>query len=121
MDTEEEDIARTPKKKKTNEEGQLVQIKDEAKGKNKMEVANPAFEVKEYAFADTPVDSTSQSIRKIEFMERQKETKDINLEETLKLYSKVRNISNQNVSLVSVRDYAHNTLNLVLETHNRVA
>ena len=57
---------------------------------------------------------------KIELLEKYKETKDITSEETLKLYSKMRNISNKNVSLVSVRDYAQNTLNLALENRNRV-
>ena len=65
MDTEEEDTARTPKKKKTKAEGQLFHITDENKGKKKMEVAGPAFEVKEYAFTDTPAKSTSQSKIKV--------------------------------------------------------
>ena len=38
----------------------------------------------------------------------------------MKLYSEVIKISNQDVSLVSVRDYSQNTLNLALETKNRV-
>ena len=59
MDNEEEDTTRTPKKQKTEVEGQLVQVIDEDKGKNKMEVTVPDFELKEYAFADTAADSTS--------------------------------------------------------------
>ena len=86
-----------------------------------MEVAGPIFNVREYAFVDTPAESTYQSKRKIELLKRYKETKEISSEETLNLYSKVRNIYNQDVSLVSVRDYAQNTLNLALETKNRVA
>ena len=85
-----------------------------------MKVTRPSFEVKEYAFADTPVESTSQLKSKVELLERYTETKDITSEETLKLYSEVRKISNQDVSLVSVRDYSQNTLNLDLATKNRV-
>ena len=53
-------------------------------------------------------------------LEKYKETKDTNSEETLKLYPEVRKISNQDISLVSVRYYSQNNLNLALETKNRV-
>ena len=53
-------------------------------------------------------------------MDKYKDIKDITSEETMKLYSKVRNISNQDVSLVLVRDYVQNTLNLALERKNNV-
>ena len=85
-----------------------------------MKVAGPYFEVTEYAFFDTPIDSTSQFKDKTQLMRKYKETKDITLEETLKLYSEVRKIYNQDVSLISVRDYSRNTLNLALATKNRV-
>ena len=65
MDTKEEDIARTPKKQRIEEEGQLVQVTKEDRGKKKMKVTGPAFEVKEYAFTDTPSDSTSQFKNKL--------------------------------------------------------
>ena len=42
-----------------------------------MKVTGPAFEVKEYAFANTPVDSTSQFKNKTRLLEKYKETKDI--------------------------------------------
>ena len=41
-------------------------------------------------------------------------------EETLKLYSEVKKISKQYVTLASIRDYAQNNLNLALENKNRV-
>ena len=56
MNIEEEDIARTPKKHKIESEGQLVKSIEENK---KMKVIGPAFEVKEYAFTDTLVYSTT--------------------------------------------------------------
>ena len=108
MDTEEEDTARTLKKPRIEAEGQLVQTTDEDKGKNKMKVTRPSFEVKEYAFADTPVESTSQLKSKVELLERYTETKDITSEETLKLCSEVRKISNQDVPLIVVRDHSLN-------------
>ena len=49
-------------------------------------------------------------------MDKYKGMKDTNWEETIKLYYEVRNISNQDVSLVSVRDYVQNTLNLDLDS-----
>ena len=77
MDTEEEDTARTPKKQRIEEEGQLVQVTKEDRGKKKMKVIGPSFEVNEYAFTDTPADSTSQFKNKTELLEKYKETKDI--------------------------------------------
>ena len=77
MDIEEEDSARTPKKQIIESKGQLVQPTEEDRGKKKMKVTGPAFEVKEYAFADTPVDSTSQFKNKTWLLEKYKETKDI--------------------------------------------
>ena len=85
-----------------------------------MKATGPSFEVKEYEFADTAADSTSQFKNKIELLGKYKETKDITSKETLKLYLEVRKISNQDVSLVFVRDYSQNTLNLALATKNRV-
>ena len=41
--------------------------------------------------------------------------------EKLKLYDEVRKLSSQDVSLLTVRDQAKDTLNLVLTTGNKVA
>ena len=121
MDTEEEDTARNPKKKIIEEKGQLIQVPKEDKGKKNIKVIGPTFEVKEYAFADTPTYSTSQFKNKIELLEKYKETKDISSEEYLKLYLEVRKISSQDVSLITVRDYSENTFHLDLATKKRVA
>ena len=60
MDSKEEDSARNPKKQRIEAEGQLVQVTEEERGKKKMKVTGPTFEVKEYAFGNTLADSTSQ-------------------------------------------------------------
>ena len=60
MDTKEEDTVKTPKKPIIEVEGQLVEIRKEDRGKKNMKVIGPAFKVREYAFADTPADSTYQ-------------------------------------------------------------
>ena len=62
------------------------------------------FEVKEYVFTDTLADSKSQFRIKVELLEKYKDTKDVTSKEALKLYSKVRKISNHDVSLIAVRD-----------------
>ena len=82
MDTEEEDTTRTPKKQRIEAEGQVVQVIEEDRGKKKMKVIGPAFEVKEYAFANKPADSTSQFKNKTELLEKCIETKDISSEES---------------------------------------
>ena len=70
MDTEEEDTVKTPKKPIIEVEGQLVQSRKEDRGKKNTKVAGPSFEVKEYAFFDTPIDSTSQFKDKTQLMEK---------------------------------------------------
>ena len=54
-------------------------------------------------------------------MDKYKGIKDITSQRSLKLYSKLRNISNQDVSLVPVRDYIQNTLNLAFASKNTFA
>ena len=54
-------------------------------------------------------------------MDKYKDIKDITSQRSLKFYSEVTNISNQYVSLVLVRDYIQNTLNLALASKNTVA
>ena len=43
------------------------------------------------------------------------------INEKLKLYDEVRKLSSQDVSLVTIRDQAKNTLNLVVTTENKMA
>ena len=120
MDTKEEDTSRNPKRQKIESEGQLVQNTSEDEGNQERKIIGPIFEVKEYVFADTPIDFTSQFRNEMELLEKYKETKDMTSEETLKLYTKVRKISSQDVSLIAIRDQDHNTLNLALETNEKV-
>ena len=61
MDTEEEDSVETPKRQKIETEGQLVLDTTEEKGKGNMKILGLVFEVKEYMFVDTPIDSSTQS------------------------------------------------------------
>ena len=86
-----------------------------------MTISGPPYEVKKYTVEETThVDSSSQSKNKVELVDKYKGIKDITSQETMKLYSEVRKISNQDVSLVSVRDYVQNTLNSALASKNRV-
>ena len=65
MDIDEEDTTETPKMQKVETEGQLVLDTTVDKGKRKMSISSPPFQVKEYTFVDsTPVDSSSQSKKK---------------------------------------------------------
>ena len=87
-----------------------------------MMISGPPLEVKEYTFADsTHVDSSSQSKNKIKLVDKYKDIKDITSQRSLIFYSEVMKISNQYVSLVSVKDYIQKTLNLALEIKNTVA
>ena len=56
-----------------------------------------------------------------ELFGKYRDNKDTSLVESLKLYDGVRKISSKDVSLVTVKDHAQNTLNLAVATKNRVA
>ena len=50
-----------------------------------------------------------------------KNDRETSLDEYFQLYSGVRNISNKDISLVTITDHAKNTLNLAVATKNKVA
>ena len=58
---------------------------------------------------------------KNELLEKNKERKDITINESLKLYVDMRKYYSKKVSLVYVRDHKKNTLNLAINYGNRVA
>ena len=91
------------------------------KKKKQVKLIGLGFEFKEYAFAHTPTNSTSQFKTRSELFEKYKDDKDIASEEALKLYAEVRKISSKDVSLVTVRDHSQKTLNFSIETKNKVA
>ena len=65
MDIDEEGTAKNLDRKKVETEGQLVLDTTIYKGKRKMTISGPPFEVKEYTFANsTLVDSSSQLNKK---------------------------------------------------------
>ena len=71
MDIDEEDTDETPKRQKVETEGQLVLDTVVDKGERKMPISCPPFEIKEYIFVDsTPIDSSSQSKKKVELVDR---------------------------------------------------
>ena len=84
MDIDEDGTVETPKRKKVETEGQLILDTTVDKGKRKMKILGPPFEVKEYTFADsTPFDSSSQSKNKAELVDKYKGIKGITSQETL--------------------------------------
>ena len=86
-----------------------------------MKVKGPAFEIKEYAFSETPKDSTTQFKTRDELFDKYKDDKDVSTSESLKLYADVKKISSKDVSLMIVRDNIQNTINLAVATKNKVA
>ena len=99
---------------------QIVQVSYVKGNKKNMKVKGPSFEIKEYVFSDTPKNSTYQFKTRVELFDKYKYDKDIAKNESLKLYADVRKISSKDVSLVTVRYHTQNTLNLALETKNKV-
>ena len=104
MDIDEEDIAKTPKKLKTEELGKLVLIA-KAKGKKKtLKVKGLDFEVQEYTFNSVPKEVVNRYKSKVELLDSYKDAGEKNFDEKLKLCDKVRKFPNQDTSLVTVGD-----------------
>ena len=77
MDIEDEDTAKSQMRHNIETEGQLVQNTTEYKEEQETMTTGPAFEVKEYSFADTLTGSLSQFRDKMEFFNKYRETKDM--------------------------------------------
>ena len=93
-------------------------------GSNKMKdkVQGPDFQIQDYSFAKTQEGGSSDTYKSIsDLYSRYGHDKKFSSEKDLNLYSKVRNISDKEVSLVIVKDHVNNTLNLAVATQNRVA
>ena len=94
-------------------------VEDEDK-KKEVKFKGPTFEVKEYAFLETPEGYTNKFKSRAELYDRYRDNKETTLDEYFKLYAYVRKMSSKIVSLVTVKDHAQNNLNLAVATKNRV-
>ena len=63
MDIDEEGTAETPKRQKVETEGKLLLDTAIDKGKRKIMISGPPFQVKEYTFADSTLGDSSSSQR----------------------------------------------------------
>ena len=89
--------------------------KDRIKGKNKyMKIKGPSFQIQEYPFDKIPEGATYRYKSKTELLNKYKYMGWKYFDETLKLYDEVRKLSSEDISLVTIRDHAKNTLNLVV-------
>ena len=105
MDTKEEGTTKTPKKKKIEETGKIVQVENVKGNKKNTKFKGPAFEFKEYTFSETPKDSTSQFKTRAELFDKYRDDKDVATNESLNLYVDVRKMSRKDVSLVTLEDH----------------
>ena len=86
-----------------------------------MKVKGLAFEIQEYTF-DNVVEGTAYKYKSItEFLDKYKDVGEKTFDENMKLYDEVRKFSGHDVSLVTIRDQAKDTLNLAVTTGNKVA
>ena len=93
MDTTEEDTVKTPKKQKIEETRQIIQVEYVEGKKKHMKVKGPSFEVNEYAFFETPKDSTSQFKTRVELLDKYRDDKEVATNEYLNLYADVGKIA----------------------------
>ena len=88
-------------------------------GSNKMKekVQVPYFSIQEYSFVKTYEGASSDKYKSIsDLYARYGNNKKFSSKKYLKIYSKVRNISDKKVSFFTVKDHAKNTLNLAVAT-----
>ena len=71
-------------------------------------------------FSENPKGSTDRFKTRVELYDKYKDNKETSLDGYLKLYDVVRKISSKDFSLVTIKDHAHNNLNLAVSTKNRV-
>ena len=121
METKEEENPEITKIQKTKFEGQLLEVIEPEVEKNKRKVKGSTFEVQEYEFSEVLETSTNKFKPRADLYDKYKNDREIPLKESSKLYSKVRNISSKEVSLVTVKDHTRSTFNLVVSTKNRIA
>ena len=72
-------------------------------------------------FKETPKGSTDRFKYRAELYDRYRDNKETTLDESLKFYVDFGKMSSKNVSLVTFKDHAKNTLNLAVATKNKVA
>ena len=76
--------------------------------------------MKQYELLDVPKASTRKSKSRDALYDKYKNNRETSLDESLKLYADVKNLSNKDVSFVTVTDHSKNTWNLVVATKNKV-
>ena len=75
--------------------------------------------MKQYEFSEVPKTSVDKFKSRGILYDKYKNDRETSLDEYLKLYVDVRKISSKDVSLVTVKDHAKNTLNLEFSTKNK--
>ena len=98
----------------------MVEVDEFENKKEKGKFKGPAFEIQEYEFSEVQEASSDKFKSKADLYGRYKKDKEISLKEFSKPYSKVRNISSKEVSLVTVKDHTTHTLNLAIATRDKI-
>ena len=88
--------------------------------KMKEKVQGLVFQIQEYSFVEVQEGGSSDNYKsRSDLYARYGQDKIFSLEKYLKFYSKVRDISDKDISLFIVKDHVKNTLNLAGATENR--
>ena len=117
---EEEASSKKNKTQKVETEGELVEVVKTETQKKKVKIKGPVFEMQQYEFSKVPHTSTYMFKSKAELYDKYKNDRETSLDEYLKLYAYVRNISSKDIYLVTVTDHAKNTLKLPVATKNKI-
>ena len=106
MQTQEEESSKIAKRQKIEAKGVLVEVVKIESKKKQVKIKGPTFEVKQYKLSEVPETSTDKFKSRFDLYDKYKDDRKISIKE---------------VSLVTVKDHAKNTLNLVVATKNRIA
>ena len=76
--------------------------------------------MQQYEFSEVPQTYTNKCKSITELYDKYKNDRETSLDESLKLYAYVRNISSKDIYLVTATDHAKNTLKLPVATKNKI-
>ena len=97
----------------------MVKVEDK---KMKEKVQGPVVQVQEYIFAEVHESGSSDRYKSInDLYTRYGQGKKFLQKKTLNPFPKVMDISDKEISLVTVKDHVKNTLNLAVATQDRVS
>ena len=120
METKGEEISETTKRQNIEAGEELVEVVKTRRKKKQVKIKGPSFEVQQYEFLEVPKTSIDKFKSKSDLYDKYMDDREISLNEYSKLYPDVMKMLIKQVSLITDKDHAKNTLNLEVSTKKRI-